>query len=500
MKFCLRLPKTDLSGQSLKGQFILAKSADFDRGTWNMFRKDSWALFFHPSLPVADALTKDGKHIGWVLGYPVDMIKSKLCSEKIIFDVNFENITTENIESQLYGFGGRFVGIFLTDKFSRLYLDPAGSLSVVYDLENPLIASAPALLDKGNNKHSRELLKDLDRVRFRTGTPYPCGLTPLKNIKMILPNHFLDLRHWKIRRHWPKAEIKKEGIFINRRPKLEEAISLIRSVISAAFIPNSPQIALSGGRDSRILLACSRGMHEKISFCTYPRGKDSVDSKITAALAELFDLKHETNLLCDAEKVILLGFGGEVSRGYYWKKGDKKKEPPTVKDLLERINYPDKNRYIRKEMQNWLSEISGFSPLFIVELMYIEQRLGCCMGPVMYDYDQKSKFSLYPMNNRRLFELMLGFPSQYKRKCRLTDDICATAWPELLDVPCNAAHFVGISKYRKFLRQLYGRLTERPTLSNKKKRAITTKMTTRGQPFLKMFTEDLVKGTKIFRK
>jgi hypothetical protein len=72
----------------------------------------------------------------------------------------------------------------------------------------------------------------------------------------------------------------------------------------------------------------------------------------------------------------------------------------------------------------------------VLDLLYVEQQLGCWAGPQQYGGQAPVK-SAPPFCDRRLFDLMLSLPCEYRFAQRLAPDLIAKLWPELLMIPFN---------------------------------------------------------------
>ena len=92
-----------------------------------------------------------------------------------------------------------------------------------------------------------------------------------------------------------------------------------------------------------------------------------------------------------------------------------------------------------------LSVLTSLAIAIILDLTYIEQRLGCWGGPQHYGHPHSSALRLFPFCHRKIFELMLKLPYEYRQKQELTIDIIRQEWPELLSLPFNS--FTGIRAY-----------------------------------------------------
>jgi hypothetical protein len=145
----------------------------------------------------------------------------------------------------------------------------------------------------------------------------------------------------------------------------------------------------------------------------------------------------------ERNKVLLHGIAGEVGRSFYWLPTDYEGMKLSATEILFRANFPFHQAVLR-ETEKWLTELSGFNAFAILDLFYIEQRLGCWAAPQHYG-NQTSMFELSPFNHRRIFSCMMRLPYEYRRQQELSNDICRDLWPELLDLPFN--EFTGAKKY-----------------------------------------------------
>ncbi|MEQ9552979.1 MAG: hypothetical protein RIM23_25595 [Coleofasciculus sp. G3-WIS-01] len=442
---------------SSKGQFILTQNAEFIVDGWNIQEKYSWLLSSHPSLPVLPILDEDDQHLGWILGYSIETQKSNLLFEHLYLDTRlYKGINTDLIESMLNKIGGRFLVIILTNEIKRLYLDASGSLSAVYSLDRPVIASTPNLLEKKITRQDESTLKIIKQAMASSGNWYPCSLTPLKQVKVLLPNHYIDLQNWHVKRHWPQKHIQQvSSNFKKNNNTIRSIVAIITNHISAIAKHYPLHLNLTSGKDTRMLLACSRNLVDSILFSTsYNNNTNQPDIVISKTLAEIFDLNYVVNPPNYIDRVLLTGFAGEVGRAFYWQDQDDNTKSIHPQDILIRLNYKEVHPILIQELSSWLLELPELNIFSILDLMYIEQRLGCCMGRVMYSCDQISKFSLYPMNSRLLFELMLNLPISYKKKKLMAKDVCEIAWSDLLDIPFHSLHFTGILRYKKLFKYL----------------------------------------------
>ncbi len=449
----------------LSGQFVLCQHVKFIPEKWNVEEAGNWLLATHPSLPVINIHTEDGKHVGWMLGYPISP-ECELVTGKVVFpSYSNDREKDEIIDEFLYNFGGRFAAIFVEEGLSRFYLDPSGSLAAVYSTTEPVVASTSSAIgkDRSSNDWDDQLVEALP------GMWYPFGLTPHKSLERILPDHYLDLSNWKVVRHWPSKSLLHVDASVTK--KIENIAALITNIVCAT-VSHGAHLSLTAGLDTRIMLACAREMASEIVFFTSTQ--DKTDVHIARLLARKLNLKHvliesvqttrsqqerylrlsgyvaDSAVLNHYERhqdklrrdyIQLAGLAGEVGRSFYWKDGEV--DHLDAKTLLALMNIPTYGPVIGRA-ENWLSEIRELNPYHKLDVAYIEQRLGCWAGPQMYAYDHLTLPVVYAFSHRRIFENMLRLPHRYRQKQQMTIDICKLKWPETLSVPFN--QLTGIRK------------------------------------------------------
>jgi hypothetical protein len=452
--------------RDMVGQFLLAKTEVPELASWPKQQIGLWILHWHPRLRVTEILSHVGTHVGWLMGLAVDAEGHALPPVwRLSFDC--DEVDAENrFEYELNGLGGRFAAIFLTSRSHRFYLDASGSLATVYCGDQQVVASSCNLIPQ-----IRDLQENIVLIRafgFPQRDGYlPFGLTPWSGVTRLLPNHFLDLRNWTPKRHWPKTEM------VARTRKPEETVSeiaaLIEAFISGVTRLGPVQMPITAGYDSRVLLACSRSSLPSIRFfttaipdvsarmdCAYGRRiakKVSLDHSVMswrdATSAEIGNWLYRTgncvvdritrgvgtDQQLDPARFTLLGLGGELGRGYLWLPEDFPARPLYCDELLRRFNFPALD-LILQEASDWLKQLPTSDLLEKLDLFAIEQRMGCWAGPSMYGPLQ-ARFVTYPFNSRRIYEKMLSLPPEYRRENRFPKDLIQLKWPDLLHFPFN---------------------------------------------------------------
>jgi hypothetical protein len=144
---------------------------------------------------------------------------------------------------------------------------------------------------------------------------------------------------------------------------------------------------------------------------------------------------HKTLESLEPSRALLHGIGGEVGRAFYWRDGDAPRTRITATDLLERSGIPTEAVLVR-DIEAWLGGLAGLTALDVLDLYYLEHRLGGWAAPQHYG-NLTSLFELSPFNQRPVFSSMLKLPYEYRWNKQLSIDICRDEWSALLAMPFN---------------------------------------------------------------
>jgi len=478
-----------LSLSQLVGQFILDKAGMQVPEGWSSERIGGWILGRHSSLPGIRLLDAEDRPVGWFLGYPIDGNGFLLSGGDAVRVPGVSDGAESEVEEFIYGFGGRFLAVFVGVSRPRLYLDPCGSLSVVYCPHKEIVASTPNLIPYDDRTRDRV---DLARTLGipNSNAMYPLELTPRYNIERLLPNHYLDLSTWQSARHWPKKPLHSEG-------SVAEAVAAIAAITKrniAAVVSRTPTyLRLTSGQDSRMLLACARDVADRLELLTVPIPDDGafVDVAIARKIARRFHLRHFVPRFQEPkqedldEYMFRIGYSMGELRGWQAATMFKQANPAYAQmdgavGGLERIGeilYPDETMSSRITPERlldccmaprttamlsipnrWLETIPVDNAFQILDLYEIEQRLGCWGGIFPYAESRDPGFIIFPMCHREIIERMITLPADYRLSGTLMKDVINAEWPELLAWPFNKP--VGVSKILLGARRTQQRLVQ----------------------------------------
>jgi hypothetical protein len=468
---------------ALYHQFLLSAEESAGKDGWHRYRCGGYCVMVHPSLPVRSILDNERNEIGYALGWPIDTA-TRLLEDQFQLPFPMTAQTVDRLEAVIYGLGGRYCFVILSEDVKRLYLDAGGTLSAVFSEKRKIAGSTVAALVLDEPRHplwSRTLGQFPDN---RPNQYWPAGTTLDPDISRLLPNHYLDLVNWQAIRHYPKSAL--EEIPEKDLPDCIERIVAVLRTTTAAVLKNAPRLymPLTSGQDSRVLLACSRPWRDQIEYVTFdyrPWRKqwgDGVDLYVSQRLAKRYGLCHRVlpitpalppgtqreylhrigfaggagkswDFFASCQKHLdlsaawLTGFAGEVGRAFYSRSTDSEADSMSPAQLLGRMNLPSEDRF-QEAMHGWLQELPALPLSTLLDFVYLEHRLGCWAAPHLYGAAPFA-INLTPFSHRDIFDIMLRLPSKYRRSKRLGGDIISATWPELRSLPYN--DYPGIRRF-----------------------------------------------------
>lgn len=492
------LPPAELSRQ-----WVLTRKEDILPSSWPQLSLHGWHLALHPDANVCTLHCRNGEAIGWVvepLAYLEGDVGFATQSKAITLPIEADFKPAE-LERALYGRDahGLTNGNGLLGSWSAIVLSRTKSLqrvymgvvhSLVYSPDAQIVATSHNLVP--GLSRDEELSHAFDPLE--TTSYYTFGLTAFAGLKRLLPNHFLDLHTFENCRHWPSASL---GEPVCGPEAAERIVEHAHKVIDVLAEHHSTiKVPLSAGRDSRAVLACLRPFADdpRVSLDTFtslrPNSFDSeVDAQIAVKLAQVAGLPHtlkrvepRTSQRADVQRAFvrlgeskfgsilgrparelcppppdvlsLPGMAGETARGFYWGSAMPTADAVTPSALAKRTQSPVNDRVLEAANQ-WLENLPHFmrdSPCDILDLAYIEQRMGCWESSTRYLFPGAGRANLSLMATAISLEMILRLPREYRAAGHLQRDMVAYGWPELLRFPFNSP--VGPLKVRNMYLRL----------------------------------------------
>ncbi|HKJ30254.1 MAG TPA: hypothetical protein VKA34_00435 [Balneolales bacterium] len=443
-----------------EGQFVLTKH-DVEVGEhWRSLSFGKWIFRYHPMLRVQKIVSGQDDHlIGCISGF--------FYPDQDTDTVTLQDVDEAAFESYVYAQPGHFIAIYAGADTPHVYLDPSGSLPVVYSEKYEGVASSPGLFlgedyDKDFNKELYQSM-GMPEIDFW----YPGTITPHFSVKRLLPNHYLEVDSWKSYRHWPKPDS------LEKTKTNGELVAVINEQIKQSLLGASEQrqlcLALTAGRDSRCLLSAAGDLDilDKLSCYTFTDRIKGIDEIIAQKITSDHHLDWKLLPLIKANKqqsrdwlkkvghavsgpimknhmalsilkdreILVQGSAAQVGRAFYLKKSDQVAPRFTTQSLLNLLKLPQVEEF-HQSCAEWLEEVETYDLFVQLDLLSIEIRLGCWGGPQV---NGNLLFGpvLYPLSNRKIFNAMMQLDRDYRVQQKLMQDMIKLNWPELMKYPFN---------------------------------------------------------------
>lgn len=425
---------------------------------------DMW-LETGAELPVARLTDMDGTPVGILVGFAIDLKSRQVIEGNWQVPARLGVDVDAFVRKGLLALGGRFLWIFCTDSMARIYPDCSAQVPCVFDPKMQVAGStAHALLDDADYevRFDKALF---DELGIDGEGWFPAGLTAHRGLNRVLPNHYLDLDNWTVNRSWFGPEAKTD----DPSKIVDEIIEIVQAQIGAMIKgPKRVAMALTAGRETRMLLACARPFLDQVDFVTISGGdRHNTDTVMARRIADDLGLSYLTLARtasdpqqralfirrgghCNADSnshfhpsvwpisqshVMISGNGGEIARAFFWRETDTPQMALTAPQLTGRFGLPA-NEALNERLNRWLNVLQGTDSLHVLDLAYQEHRDGAWYA-VQFSSDP-TLVRQAPLLTTRMVELMMQLPPEWKRTSRLPHEIIAREWPELERFPYNS--------------------------------------------------------------
>lgn len=316
-------------------------------------------------------------------------------------------------------------------------------------------------------------LEYMDLYEFRSNPEYrwPGIATPYKEIKHLLPNHYLDLITGTCHRYWPDKALER----ITHDEAINEISSLLQNSMKGIALRFDSAVGITAGLDSRLVLAASKEICNKLSFITVRQGRmsdDNHDIVVPARLLPRLSLQHhiikssaimtpdfsrafKKNVFLahdiygsDAEaiysffpqrKVVVTGSGAEVGRCSFRKQLSESQRQNITPEDLSRLQKMGKNDFVINNFTNWLNSIEKKYNLNILDLFEWEQGHGNWLAMTQLEFNIAWRDIFTPFNCRNVLTTMLSVDEKYRKDpdYSLFKNLILKLWPETLCEPIN---------------------------------------------------------------
>lgn len=445
-------------------QFVVTRGATLRAGWTRCETIGSTKLYLYPGARSVPVLDRNGHQIGAFVGTVIDHEAQRVCREALILDCPSDpHLLDRAIENFAYRFTGSWLLVIAAAERERIYLDADGTLSLVYDPERQAAAATTGLL-----LNDAEYKTRFDHALYKAlGVAgegwFPSGLTAHRGIHRLLCNHYLDLNTWQTKRHWPLDELTWRTNLSAGAQRISE---IARGTVKALLSEGSVAAALTGGNETRFLLAACRDFKDELEFVTVSGPTTRRDVYLAGRLAELGRLRHVclpikhaspeaqaawryrashcitgSNMVSHPSiaplarhSAFIGGLGGEIGRAFFWRSTDSETMALDGAAIVPRFGMPTDEAVV-ESTKCWYEGVKHMSPLTRLDLAYLELRMSA--WAFAQEYADSTVPHVHPLIGREAFRLMLELPPEAKRSNALLREAIRKLWPELLTLPIN---------------------------------------------------------------
>ena len=411
---------------------------------------------------------QDGRLFGRLVGFPYDKRSRRFLPSGIYSAGRAVNDIEAFERDVIPSLAGAFIIMTCGTLPHRLYLDPGGSLPIVFSPAERVAGASPSLIMDERTYMARfdHQLHDAAIASEGAGASISGNLTAHVGVHRLLPNHYLDLTDWSAHRHWPRPKD-----FSSWMP-VDDAVTTIstalRDFTTAACQEFDVAITLTAGFDSRLLLASAHDALASCSFVTMTAPGARIDVDMSSELARQFKLLHNvisvtnanaaeqaawdrtvgdcmleqnrlthpTLKLIDAD-VLLTGMYGEIGRCRLYRQDLAEINQIEISSqfVLSRLTLPRVPK-LAASVESWFQELSGLPNSVILDLAFLELRFGSwAMG--QHPAQNSLKLHLLPFSQRDVLQSFMSVEPTEEGTERLFRACIEALWPELLQVPIN---------------------------------------------------------------
>lgn len=464
-------------------------------------RVAGWRVLAAPAAPVVPVRGADGAGIGVLIGWAI--LGGRLLGEGDAVELPPGGSVEADVLADL---GGRAVCLWRAAEGAVLELDSAGFLPAVFAPDAGIVAASSGLLAEVSPRPADAEVAAIHDFPRRRGY-LPFGLTHHRGVVRLLPGHRLALDAMAARRVWPPpalaaaprlaegaaAEAAARGIAEGLRAR---ALAVAAAAAAAGI---GPRLNLTGGYDSRLVLAALRPVAGDL-VCQTVRHRfgafaqdNALDLHLARRLAARAGARHETiralapDPACDAaareawlgrtgrtyyealsdlaltleragrEALTLDGTGCEMLRAITWAEEDLGAPALSREGLLARLRLPPA-RPIEAAAEAWLAGLPPCDAPRALDLAKIEMMHGCWFGPTVYGLGLPVP-TLSPFPTRAAHAALMRLPDLWRRSGGAWRACLGALWPELGAVAVNRAE--GWARLRFLPAELKGRAPKR---------------------------------------
>ncbi len=249
-----------------------------------------YTLFTDNRTPLQQSKTDERELI--IFGYAVDVFSGR--REGLADDILKSTYSFADVIEYEKRLGGKYIIFYAENGKCYCLGDATCSIPVFYSvgLSDFVCCSNPQeIIENYGLKSDKELQKIRDSGPLNQAMPY--DITPYKEIKQLIPNHYLDFSEEKAIR-FINSNIKQKAITPEKAAEI--TAPMIENITKMYLSDFDIYCPLTSGRDSRVVYAFLIKLNGNVNSYTIWKDSfknDSQDWDIPVEIAKLADGKHE---------------------------------------------------------------------------------------------------------------------------------------------------------------------------------------------------------------
>ncbi|GAB4470760.1 MAG: hypothetical protein OHK0057_13720 [Thermoflexibacter sp.] len=438
---------------------------------------DSLHIHFHHA--IEQSYYQKEKVYIYLLGYMLNPRNPSQTNEDILKELSQYTDIHRFISATSY-YGGRYLLLYSNASGSYIVPDSLAYREAYYyfDVTDFYIASQPKLIAKFIALEER---KDPDFLNFVNSQPfqnlniksYIGEVTHFKEVKHLLPNHYLDIGEKRTKRFWFGEDIAKDTLSITEA--VTEVANLVKGLTQAMASRHQISIAFTSGWDSRLTVAASREIKDEVLYyvnqyphMTHKTPDITVPKKLSAKLGidfhiypieknpteafrkaylESYDYPvesllnvHYTRYKTGQGRITTLTIGSEIGRGSKMARSFYESNLSLTPLMLSKLAYYGENQFAMAQCKDWLeNQVNQVNTqnIHLVDLFFWEQRIGNwgARSATLADFYRET-FTVF--NCRELLIKMLSLPPKYRQHDSiLYTKVMELLWKDILSLPIN---------------------------------------------------------------
>ncbi len=417
-----------------KKQFLLTKEETF-KEPWDKVEIGDYNLFFHPDLEFT--FSKKNQNKLYLIGSLFDCQFPALSNKQIVEKLNDSN-SLEELFQNISVYTGDYVLIFDRNDDIIIFNDACAQYEIYYDHKFSVFGTQPKLLAEVIElipHDDPEAIEFYSSEIFKSKCLFVGETTNFKNIKHLLPNHFINISKKIVSRFFPSKAISEDSL----DEIAKKASVMIKGYLNAISLRKKMAIAVTGGYDSRVLFLASLETKSSYYVSKYDyMGDDHYDISIPRKLTSLYDRKlHIINESIKAkdefsseyiksidfprflnvsdkvfqDHVFINGNISEIARNYFGYFTD-----PSPKELSLIFGYSaykfaviQFDKYLN--MNKSLFENLGYN---LLDMLYWEEKMGIWAAKAKTEAAALGANVISPFNSRSLLTSLLSVKRKYR--------------------------------------------------------------------------------------